>query len=89
MNPAAPLISRRDGKSRTLRLAQVCQIDLGVTKANGWKFCFQAKVVDNAIQAASGILWGAPGVLHQKIQNAFFDIVNGRNSIYAHGLTRV
>ena len=29
------------------------------------------------------------GPLTEQIQNAFFDIVNGRNSKYAHGLTRV
>lgn len=32
---------------------------------------------------------GRRGPLTEKIQNAFFDIVNGRNSKYAHWLTRV
>ena len=32
---------------------------------------------------------GRRGPITEKIQNACFDIVNGRNFKYAHGLTRV
>ena len=32
---------------------------------------------------------GSRGPLTEKIQQAFFDIVNGRNPKYAHWLTRV
>jgi branched-chain amino acid aminotransferase len=32
---------------------------------------------------------GRRGPLTERIQNAFFDIVNGRNPKYAHWLTRV
>ena len=32
---------------------------------------------------------GSRGPITEKIQNAFFDIVNGRNPKYAHWLTKV
>jgi branched-chain amino acid aminotransferase len=32
---------------------------------------------------------GSRGPVTEKIQNAFFDIVNGRNPQYAHWLTKV
>lgn len=182
MNPAAPSISHRDGKTRAFGPAQMSRAWADVASAKGWTSCGQAKAIGRATCSFSiptpdggdgevgrvsesrgenrwGIQYGvacpadrfagapnrtaraagphvcqdggremvqkritrdelyiaaavlftgtavktAPtreadrppigarrcGPITPKIQTAFFDIVNERNSIYAHGLTRV
>lgn len=95
MSPVAPSMSDRfttrsvckDGRLEVLRRC-INRDELYI--ADGLGFTGTAAEV-TAIRKVNRPPIGAErcGPIVQKIQTACFDIVNGRNSIYAHGLTRV
>lgn len=88
-------MSDRDGKRPVCKDRGLEVLHKRITRdelyiADGLGFTGTAAEV-TAIRKVNRLLIGAErcGPISEKNQTACFDIVNGRNSTYAHGLTRV
>ena len=68
------------------KLAERFQMDWDWT---GDVLNFSRSGVDGHIELGKDDYVGSRGPITEKIQSAFFDIVNGRNPKYAHWLTKV